>query len=225
MGINRGHSSEAVYQRLKNAIRKRYIKQGSQLIEGALAEQLGVSRTPVRSSIKQLESEGLVNIIPNRGAFVITPTFKEIEETFFVRSQMEQAAARLASAKITGDQLRQLNKLVQVEESVFNKDDPDAYYEINDALHSRIADISGNDVLAAYVKDLLDKTRTYLILFDPFSKLVLSPTLEAHQAIIDALSEHDPNQAALAIEAHISSSVENISRVTSSLVPEDYVSI
>jgi DNA-binding GntR family transcriptional regulator len=58
-------SEDAVYKKLKNAIRKRYIKQGSQLVEVALAQQLGVSRTPVRSAIKRLEAEGLVNSIPN----------------------------------------------------------------------------------------------------------------------------------------------------------------
>jgi len=68
------NSENSVYQKLKTAIRKRYIKQGSQLVEVTLAQKLGVSRTPVRSAIKKLEAEGLVNSIPNRGAFVITPT-------------------------------------------------------------------------------------------------------------------------------------------------------
>lgn len=225
MGTNHGHSSNAVYQKLKNAIRKRYIKQGSQLIEGALAEQLGVSRTPVRSSIKQLESEGLVYTIPNRGAFVITPTFKEIEETFFVRCHLETQVVRLAVDRITPEQIHELNDLVKEEESIFNQDDPDAYYEINDTLHSKIADFSGNEVLASYVKELLDKSRIYLILFDPFSKLVHRSTVEAHQQIIDALAERDSERAVSAMEAHITNSIDNLSKVASSLVPEDYLSI
>lgn len=225
MVASRGKSSDAVYQKLKNAIRKRYIKQGSQLIEGTLAEQLGVSRTPVRSSIKQLEAEGLVYTIPNRGAFVITPTFKEIEETFFVRCQLEQAAAKLAATRIERDQLALLNELVDQEKSKFNQNEPDEYYDINDTLHGRIADISGNEVLATYVKELLDKTRIYLILFDPFSKLVLSPTLDAHQRIISALAEHDPEQASLAVGDHLRTSVENLEKTAASLVPEDYLSL
>lgn len=225
MGENRGNSGDAVYQKLKNAIRKRYIKQGSQLIEETLAEKLGVSRTPVRSSIKQLEAEGLVYTVRNRGAFIITPTFEEIEETFFVRGQLEQAAARLAAERITPTQIKQLNKLVEKEKSIFNQHDLDAYYDINDALHSRIAEISGNKVLGTYVKELLDKTRIYLILFDPFSKLVLSPTLDAHHSIINALANHDPVQASMAVEAHIKSSVENLETDAVDLVPDDYLSI
>lgn len=220
---NRGTSGDVVYHKLKNAIRKRYIKQGSQLIEGALAEKLGVSRTPVRSSIKQLEAEGLVYTIPNRGAFVITPTLEEIEETFFVRSQLEQAAIKLAAERITPEQIDQLNALVGKEKAVFSEQDMDAYYEVNDTLHSEIADCSGNKVLAAYVKELLDKTRTYLILFDPFSKLNLSPSLGAHQSIIDALANHDPEGASRAVEAHIRSSVHGLE--TAELMPEDYLSI
>jgi len=225
MGTSHGSSSDAVYQKLKNAIMKRYIKQGSQLIEGTLAEQLGVSRTPVRSSIKQLEAEGLVYTIPNRGAFVKTPTFKEIEETFYVRCQLEQTAARLAAGRITPEQIHQLDDLVEQEKEIFRQHDPDTYYSINNTLHSKIADISGNGVLAKYIRELLDKTRIYLILFDPFSKLVFNPTLDAHRGIISALAQHDPDRASEAMGEHINSSVENLENVTSNLVPEDYLSL
>ena len=107
------NSEDSVYRKLKTAIRKRYIRQGSQLVEIALAQQLGVSRTPVRSAIKRLEAEGLVNSIPNRGAFVITPTQKEIEETFLVRAQLEIMATRLTTANITKKQIQELRNLLR----------------------------------------------------------------------------------------------------------------
>ncbi len=121
MSTVRRNSEEEVYLKLKNAIRKRYIKQGSQLVEVALAQQLGVSRTPVRSAIKRLEAEGLVNSIPNRGAFVITPTSKEIEETYMVRIELEQMAARLTAATITPKQVRALNQLIEKEKTIFDQ--------------------------------------------------------------------------------------------------------
>jgi DNA-binding GntR family transcriptional regulator len=107
------NSEDSVYQKLKTAIRKRYIRQGSQLVEVALAQQLGVSRTPVRSAIKRLEAEGLVNSIPNRGAFVITPTHREIKETFLVRAQLEIMATRLTATNITPEQVQELRQLIQ----------------------------------------------------------------------------------------------------------------
>ncbi|MBU1564962.1 MAG: GntR family transcriptional regulator, partial [Proteobacteria bacterium] len=148
------NSEDAVYRKLKTAIRKRYIKQGSQLVEVALAQQLGVSRTPVRSAIKRLEAEGLVNSIPNRGAFVITPTQKEIEETFLVRAQLEIMATRLASSRITPKQIEDLRNLISLESKVFDESNLDDYYAANDNLHLKIAELSGNRVLYSYIKEL-----------------------------------------------------------------------
>lgn len=219
----RGNSEDTVYQKIKNAIRKRYIKQGSQLVEGGLAQKLGVSRTPVRSAIKRLEAEGLVNSIPNRGAFVITPTLQEIEETFMVRSQLEQMAARLTAETISPAQIDTLNQLIDREEKVFHKHDLDEYYQVNDTFHLKIAEFSSNKVLTTYVKELLDRTRIFLILFDPFIKLSISPSLGAHQDIVDALENHDADMAATAIANHIRCSVTDLE--TADLVPEDYLTI
>jgi DNA-binding GntR family transcriptional regulator len=219
----RGNSEDAVYQKIKNAIRKRYIKQGSQLVEGGLAQKLGVSRTPVRSAIKRLEAEGLVNSIPNRGAFVITPTLQEIEETFLVRGELEQMAAGLTAQTITPGQIAILNELIEREEVVFDKRNLDEYYVINDTFHFKIAEFSGNKVLTSYVRELLDRTRIFLILFDPFVKLTISPSLAAHQDIVDALSQHNEKVAKTAVACHIRSSVEDLE--TTDLMPEDYLTI
>ena len=125
------NSEDSVYRKLKTALRKRYIKQGSQLVEVALAQQLGVSRTPVRSAIKRLEAEGLVNSIPNRGAFIITPTQREIKENFLVRAQLEMMATRLTATNITPKQIQELRDLIQVETKVFDKNNLDEYYVAN----------------------------------------------------------------------------------------------
>lgn len=223
MASTKKNSDESVYQKLKNAIRKRYIKQGSQLVEVTLAEQLGVSRTPVRSAIKRLETEGLVNSVPNRGAFVITPTFREIEETFLVRSELEQMATGLTAEKISDKQIKELNKIIQKEVTVFDKTDLEDYYRANDNLHLNIAKYSNNKVLYSHIKMLLDRTRIFLVLFDPFFKLEFSPSLVAHQEIVDALENHDPVKARLAMKTHIQSSVDGLE--TLDLVPEDYLTL
>ncbi len=219
---NKVKSEEAVYRKLKTAIRKRYIKQGSQLVEIALAGKLGVSRTPVRSAIKKLEAEGLVNSIPNRGAFVITPTQKEIEETFLVRAQLEAMAVRLTATIITPEQITHLRELLAIEAAVFDKSDLEEYYDANDNLHLKIAEFSGNSVLYTYIKELLDRTRIYLILYDPFYKLEYSPTLD-HSLIIDAIADHDVEAACTALEKHINSSINGLEEAGT--MPEDYLSI
>jgi DNA-binding GntR family transcriptional regulator len=216
------NSEDSVYRKLKTAIRKRYIKQGSQLVEVTLAQQLGVSRTPVRSAIKRLEAEGLVNSIPNRGAFVITPTQKEIEETFLVRAQLEIMAANLTAKHITSLQVNELRNLIHVEAQVFDENNLDEYYAANDNLHLRIAEFSGNKVLYCYIKELLERTRIFLILYDPFYKLEYRPTSE-HTAIIEALAKGDPEEASKAVLNHIHSSIGGLE--SAGHLPEDYLSL
>jgi len=216
------NSENSVYKKLKTAIRKRYIRQGSQLVEVALAQQLGVSRTPVRSAIKRLEAEGLVNSIPNRGAFVITPTQREIKETFLVRAQLELMAIQLTIQNITPTQIRELQDLVLQETTIFDKNNLDEYYEANDALHLKIAEFSGNNVLYSYINDLLDRTRIFLILYDPFYKIEYCPTKE-HETIVDAIANHDPERACTAIREHINSSINGLE--SAGQLPEDYLSL
>lgn len=223
MGPSRKQNSEnSVYHKLKTAIRKRYIKQGSQLVEVTLAQKLGVSRTPVRSAIKKLESEGLVNSIPNRGAFVITPTKQEIEETFLVRAELECMAARLAAKQCTGAQLAELQDFIDFEEQVFDKTNLDKYYAANDSFHLKIAEISANKVLCSYIQELLDRTRIYLILYDPFYKIEYSPTTE-HLDIIEAIASGNKEDACKAVRKHINSSIDGMQAVGE--MPDDYISL
>jgi DNA-binding GntR family transcriptional regulator len=216
------NSEDSVYQKLKTAIRKRYIRQGSQLVEVALAQQLGVSRTPVRSAIKRLEAEGLVNSIPNRGAFVITPTQREIKETFLVRAQLEIMAARLTATNITTQQGRVLLDLVEQENNAFDKNNLDEYYEANDTLHLKIAEFSDNRVLYSYIQELLDRTRIFLILYDPFYKIEYCPTKE-HETIVHAIVNHDVEAASAALIEHINSSINGLE--TAGQLPADHLSI
>jgi DNA-binding GntR family transcriptional regulator len=216
------NSENSVYHKLKTAIRKRYIKQGSQLVEVTLAQKLGVSRTPVRSAIKRLEAEGLVNSIPNRGAFVITPTKREIEETFLVRAELECMAASLTAEHCTKAQIKELQEFIDFEAAVFDKSDLDNYYAANDSFHLRIAEMSGNNVLSTYIKELLDRTRIYLILYDPFFKIEYSPTTE-HLDIVKALASGDRIKASAAVRAHINSSINGLQAVGE--LPEDYITL
>jgi DNA-binding GntR family transcriptional regulator len=176
----------------------------------------------VRSAIKRLEAEGLVNSIPNRGAFVITPTHKEIEETFLVRAQLEIMATLLTCARITEKQIEDLRNLINLETVVFDESNLDDYYAANDNLHLKIAELSGNRVLYSYIKELLDRTRIFLILYDPFYKLEYRPTSE-HSAIIDALEARDAEKATFAVETHINSSINGLE--SAGQLPEDYLSL
>lgn len=220
--IEKIKSEDSVYGKLKAAIRKKYIRQGSQLVEVALAQQLGVSRTPVRSAIKRLESEGLVKSIPHRGAFVITPTQREIQETFLVRAQLEMMAIRLTVPSVTAEQIEELRELIRLELKVFDKNNLDEYSAVNDALHLKFAEFSGNRVLYSSIHELLDRTRIFLILYDPFYKIEYCPTKE-HENIVDAIANHDAEKACQALQVHINSSINGLQ--SAGQLPDDYLSL
>jgi len=216
-------AEERVYLKLKQAIVKRYIKQGSKLVEDNIARQIGVSRTPVRAAIKRLELEGLADFMPNKGAVVIKPTPAEIEQTFAVRAHMEKMGAELAAPVISKTQLDELSLLVEREKKVFDKRDLDDYHVVNSAFHLKIAEASGNKVLCHYIGQLLERTKIYLILFDPFFKFVINPSASEHHAIVAALAKHDSPKAGQAIKEHLKSAL--IELETKELIPQDYITL
>jgi len=223
MGTQKKNAEARVYQKLKHAITKRYIKQGSKLVEDAIARQIGVSRTPVRAAIKRLELEGFADFVPNKGAVVIKPTLAEIEQTFAVRAHMEKMGADLAARTINEKQVAELHRLVEEEKKVFDARRLDDYYQVNAAFHLKIAEAGGNGVLYQYIEQLLERTKIHLILFDPFFKFVVNPSAAEHSAIVAALAAHDPHRAVLAIEAHLKSALKELD--TQELIPEDYIAL
>lgn len=215
-------NEEFVYQKLKNAIIKRYIKQGTKLVETTLAKQLKVSRTPVRGAIRRLTYEGFATYAPNKGACVIEPTIEEIQGAFFVRIQLEKAAARLAAEKMTAKQLDRLQAYLKEEAEIFKNRDLDEYYRINDAIHMSIAQASGNAVLTRYVEELLNRTKIYLILYDPFFSMPIYPKIHEHQQVVDALKTKDPAEAEKEMEIHLNSAFDGLDI---QVLPEDYIAL
>ncbi|MBM9518279.1 GntR family transcriptional regulator [Desulforhopalus vacuolatus] len=215
-------SEEFAYQKLKTAIRKRYITRGSKLVETTLAEELGISRTPVRSAIKRLESEGLVNIFPNRGAFVITPTRREIEETFQVRAALESMAIELAIEKASDEQIAELRHIINREYEILERKAMNEYWPNNNAIHLKIAEMSDNRVLFLRVSEILEQSSLYLVLYDPFSRLDYCPMAE-HEKLFAALKAKNKAAARAAMEEHLKSSTAYV--YVAEEVPEDYISL
>jgi DNA-binding GntR family transcriptional regulator len=131
-------------------------------------------------------------------------------------------AAQLTSGNITPEQSQVLFDLVEQENRGFDKNNLDEYYEANDTLHLKIAEFSDNRVLYSYIHDLLDRTRIFLILYDPFYKIEYYPTKE-HETIVNAIVNHDTERIGVAVLAHINSAISGLE--TAGQLPEDYLSI
>jgi DNA-binding GntR family transcriptional regulator len=218
-------SEDLAYNKIKVAISKGYIKKGNKLKEVALAKSLGMSRATIKGAIKRLVFEGLAESSLHKGASVVNPSLEEINQSFMVRAQLEKMASSLAASKLDPKDFDELHKLIQKEKKVFMAHKQDQEYEINNAFHLKIAEKSGNRVLVHYVKELLQKTTIYLILFDPFYQLAekSNTSPDEHQKIVQWLEEKNGEKAGLAMEHHLKTVMSGID--VKKLFPDDYLSV
>ena len=218
-------SEDLAYNKIKVAISKGYIKKGNKLKEVALAKSLSMSQATIKGAIKRLVFERLAESSLHKGASVVNPSLEEIKQSFMVRAQLEKTATELASKILTSRDIDELNQLIQKERDVFSARKLDQYYGINNAIHLKIAEKSNNKVLFHYVKELLQKTTIFLILFDPFYQLLdgddTSP--DEHEKIVQWLEQKNGKKAGLAMEQHLESAMSGID--VKRLLPDDYLSV
>ena len=130
---------------------------GDSLSEFALAEEFGVSRTPVREALKQLQTEGLVEIRPRVGSFVTTPSRREIVELFEMKELLEGAAARLLAQRGRVPELDRLEHNVEESDRVAARNDADAYAKLVDEFHGLLILGADNGKLAAHYRTLMNQ--------------------------------------------------------------------
>lgn len=205
-------SAEAVYRKLLHMIFSKQLRPGQRLPEVLLAEQLEVSRTPVREALRRLANEGLVVLMPNVGASVVTPTRQEMLDTYEVRNVLECLAVRKAAGRIGAVQLARLEEKIEEETEIFALRDLEAYIEINNAFHRIIAEASGNLVLADSIENYLARTFVYMVFFERFFDFDTNPSLEEHRAILAALRAHDEEEAVRLMNLHIGQAAEDLER-------------
>ena len=132
-----------IYQILRNALWRGEFTPGQRLQEIDLANQLHVSRSPVREALRQLAADGLVIEIPNKGVYVKTFTAKDIDEIFDVRLMLESYAIRRSPQNMTDGQRAHLMEILQVLEQTHESGDLDRYVVADDDLHKQIIQLGG----------------------------------------------------------------------------------
>ncbi|KGX93054.1 hypothetical protein N781_13805 [Pontibacillus halophilus JSM 076056 = DSM 19796] len=201
-----------VYEAIKEAILFRRLAPGTQLVEQVISLRLEVSRTPIRHALKQLEQEGLVTIIPNRGAFVVQPTLAEIHQAFEIRKELEQMAARLSVHSLEEPDFEEMRRLIKQEKESYTKDSLMNYIEVNNAFHMYLAEKSGNSFLQDYMKRLLNQIDVYLMLYDIFYDVDMkqSDRFKEHEHIVQALEQKDLPRVYELLERHMEISINNM---------------
>jgi len=224
------NAEQIAYNRIKTAISKRYIRQGSKLAEASLARQLNLSRTPIRQALRRLHYDGLVEFSPNGGAQVICPTENKIRETYAVRTQLEKMAAGLAASHTTQKDVDELNRMVAEESPIYQKfiasglrHGLSEYHAINEAFHLGIAKLSHNEVLYEQIFGLFQKCQIYLVLFDSHDQMEINLSPVEHEEIILNLSKGDSQGAEEAMLNHLNSTLDGMD--FEKVLPDDYIRI
>jgi DNA-binding GntR family transcriptional regulator len=185
---------------------------GAQLRQAELAKALGVSRTPVREALRQLQAGGLIEVVPNRGAVVRVPAPWDVRETYEVRAELEGLACERAVSRITRDGLAELRAVNEaLRPGVVPADGSSTV--ANDRFHTLIHGIAGNERLARVIKEINEafpRNVSALVLQD--NPRHREDNFAEHERIIAALTTEDAQLARREMQAHVISAGEQLAR-------------
>jgi DNA-binding GntR family transcriptional regulator len=184
---------EVVLDTMREAILQQVIKPGERLMESRLADDMGVSRTPIREAIRQLELEGYLVMIPRKGAYVSEISLKDIHEVYEIRSALEILASGLAAERATEQEIEQMGRCIFREAEVLN-DNIIKTVEADTDLHNLIYQASRNDRLMA----ILNKLREQIYRMRVVSTALPGRRVKSlgyHRDLVEAISQRDVERA------------------------------
>lgn len=199
-----------VYNSIRDKILSGDYHEHEELKENTLATELGVSRTPVREALRQLELEGLVNIIPNKGASVTGITKKDIHDIYIIRSYLEGLCAKWACVNITNTQIESLEEILYLSDFHARRSHFEQMVELDNKFHDLIYKASGSKML----NHLLSDFHQYV---ERVRKITLSRPYRAeqsskeHAAIVEAIKKRDEVLAEKLAHEHMMNTIKNIS--------------
>ena len=199
--------STGLLARMQEDILTGEMRPGEKIIEQKLCEKYGASRTPVREALKQLEADGLVEYILNRGYFVIGMSDQDFEDMFDLRKACEIQAVKWAIERITEEEKERLEETFEFMEFYTMRSDTEKMLVINAGFHQIIYEASKNRML----QKLLTSLQNYLKYKSPEvvqQDNYLTTVLEEHRAIFKAFMDDDPREGGRAMEIHINRAKE-----------------
>jgi DNA-binding GntR family transcriptional regulator len=175
---------------------------GVRLRESFLADALGVSRTPVREALRRLSAEGMVEMLPNRGAFLIGLSQQDLNALFELRARMEPYAVQLAVPLLTAAELDRMQVLVNEMNMAAAVSDFDLLGRLNNEFHAMFLTRSGNRLLAGAVSSVIRPSIVRRV-FHQYSPRALARSMAHHQEIVEAARAGDADWAEAVMRAHI----------------------
>ncbi|MBR5510321.1 MAG: GntR family transcriptional regulator [Lachnospiraceae bacterium] len=198
-----------VYESIREDILSGRYEQNTELKEAAIGAELGVSRTPVREALRQLELEGLVRIIPNRGAYVNMITAKDVQDIYVLRSVLEGLCAKWATEYITKEQLDDLEETLCLSEYHTRKGNYEKLWELDSQFHEQLYSAANSRILNHILSDFHDyvkRVRKATIASEGRSV----KSTEEHRAIFEAIRDKDAIRAEVLAKQHVKRTIESI---------------
>lgn len=200
---------DVVFNTLRQAILRGELKPGERLMEIHLAEKLGVSRTPIREAIRKLELEGLVTMIPRRGAEVARITEKNLRDVLEVRRELDAFSCELACDRITKQEGEELHRACEEFAAATATRDATVIAEADVKLHDIIVRAAGNERLTEILNNLSEQMYRYRFEYikdtNNYEKLV-----EEHRIIYESILNKDKQTAAQTARVHIDNQERSI---------------
>ena len=196
--------NDQVYNVLREKILKKELPPGSRMVASKLADEYGISKTPIRDAIRKLVEDGLVSSHSTRGYYVYTPTKKDISEIFEIRKILDVSAAKIVITRILPEHPEALKELrAELEESM-NTEDPrdDRYVKNDEKFHVALVKLTQNEKLLKYYCDLQDQTKLFRFLFSKDDERMKTANTY-HRKIFESLEERDMEKTVQLIEEHI----------------------
>ena len=211
MGEDNYSLGSRVFHMIRENILSGKYKKDEELKEKTIGEELGVSRTPVREALRQLELEGLVTIIPNKGAYVVGISQEDIKDIYEIRCRLEGLCARWAAKNITPEQLDELEENIFLSDFHARKGNAEQLVELDNKFHEVLYTASNSRELRHVLSDFHHYVqRVRRITLADGHRAVDSN--EEHRKIVEALKQHDADLAEKLANQHIMSTIENMDR-------------
>ncbi len=200
---------DVVFNTLREAILKGEFAPGERLMEKQLAERMGVSRTPIREAIRKLELEGLVVMVPRKGAEVASITDKDIVDVLEVRATLEALAVKLACKKMSEEDVEELVHVNEEFRAAAKKKDVEMIINKDVEFHDVIFHSSENDKLIQIINNLREQIYRfrveYIYKMEDYQQLVLE-----HDEIVNAMKERRGNDASTIAQCHIENQEKSV---------------
>lgn len=203
---------DVVFNTLRQAILRGELKPGERLMEIQLANKLGVSRTPIREAIRKLELEGLVLMIPRRGAEVAEIKEKSLKDVLEVREALEELAVQLACEHITQEQIVEMKKAAEEVRVALRSKDITKIAQADVQFHDVINAATDNQKLVQLLNNLREQMYRFRIEYLK-NESVYSTVLEEHEALMDAIARRDKEKATEVIGIHIANQSREVTGV------------